>query len=252
MGGLFICGTDTGVGKTMVTGLLAKYLLEKGINAITQKWIQTGIEDIGLIDNDYHYQLPVPGKVKTKTKTSARAKEKTLDSNITKYKSYINPYRFAFPSSPHLSAKLEGKKISVRKIIESFKTLEKSFDFVVVEGTGGLLVPIDEKILIVDIVKKLVLPVIIISENKLGTINHTLLTIEALRKRNMKVLGVIFNSASKNKNKIILEDNPKIVKKISECEILGVLPYRKNVGDLYKIFKSIGHKISQKCCEDEL
>lgn len=240
MSGIFICGTDTGVGKTVVTGLLAKYLLEKGLNAVTQKWIQTGSGDKDLIDNDYHYQL-IGNAMQTTTKT--RVKEKILDSNITKYKSYIIPYRFAIPASPHLAAKLEGKKISVRKIIECFKTLEKNFDFVIVEGTGGLLVPISEKVLIIDIVKKIDLPVVIVSGNRIGTINHTLLTIEALRKRNLKVLGIIFNSTSRNENKIILEDNPKIVKKISRCEILGVLPFKKNVDKLYDEFKLIGEKI---------
>ena len=99
------------------------------------------------------------------------------------------------------------------KIKKALKKLARAHDLVIVEGTGGLLVPLDEKHLFVDIIKELDLPIILVSANKLGTINHTLLSLEALKSRKIRVLGVIFNNISRKENKLILKDNPKIVKK---------------------------------------
>jgi dethiobiotin synthetase len=123
-------------------------------------------------------------------------------------------YSFKLASSPHLAAKSEGKTINIAKIKKELKKLSKKFDFVIVEGTGGLLVPITSGKLFIDIVKELKLPVLLVSANKLGTINHTLLSIEALKAREINVLGVIFNNIDRRENRLILKDNPKIVKKL--------------------------------------
>ena len=122
-------------------------------------------------------------------------------------------YSFKLAASPHLAAKAEGKAIKVKKIKDALKKLGKKFDIVIVEGTGGLLVPLTEKKLLIDAVKELDLPVLLVSANRLGTINHTLLSLEALCARKMRVLGVVFNNISKNEKSLILKDNPEIVKK---------------------------------------
>ena len=209
MNGIFVTGTDTSVGKTVVSDLLRRYLKDKGYRVVKQKWIETGRDSV-LQHMDFHL---------------------------------TNPFIFKFPSSPHLAARLEGKRINANKIKKSFKTLSKRFDFVIVEGIGGALVPISEKRLVIDIAKELKLPVLIVVGNKLGAINHTLLTVEAIRKRKMKIRGLIFNNRFKGGNKLILKDNVKIIEKLTNVKALGVLPRAENRRQLYKAFIPIGKKI---------
>ncbi|MCK4519983.1 MAG: dethiobiotin synthase [Candidatus Omnitrophica bacterium] len=225
MRGIFVTGTDTGVGKTIVTGLLAKFLDDKGYKVITQKWVETG--SVGF-SKDVSFHLKLIGKRKQELKG---------------HLSDIFPYTFKFPSSPHLASALEKRNININKIKKSFKSLQRAFDFVVVEGVGGILVPLNKKRLVVDIVKELKLPVVVVVGNKLGAINHTLLTIEALKARKMKIAGIVFNSLSNKENSIILKDNPKIIETISGQKILGSLPYTKDVNGLHKIFPPIARKI---------
>ena len=185
---IFVAGTDTGVGKTVVMELLARRLSSRGYKVATQKWVETGV-----------------------------AKSQAVCS-------------FKLAASPHLAARREGKKVNIKKIKESLRKLSNDHDFVLVEGTGGLLVPLDEKSLFIDIVNELKLPVLLVSANRLGTINHTLLSMEALKKRKMKVLGVVFNNISRKENKLILKDNPKIVKRFRKVPV-AVLPFMKELSD---------------------
>ena len=166
MKAIFITGTDTGVGKTTVSGLLGRFISDRGYLPVAHKWIQTGKENFP-----------------------------------TDYLQWEFVYKFKFPSSPHLAASLEKKAISVNKIKNSFRSLKKKFDFVIVEGIGGALVPFNRRNLVIDIAKKLNLPVLIVANNKLGAINHTLLTIEAIKMRKMKVIGIIFNNQCRKVDK---------------------------------------------------
>jgi len=222
---VLITGTDTAVGKTVVCGLLGRYLLEKGRNPVTQKWIQTGSRGF---PSDIAVHLKLMGKKK---------------SDVEKYLPHITPYTFTLAASAHLAASCENKKISERKIKYSFRMLKKHFDFVIVEAIGGALVPFNKSKFVIDIAKDLNLPVIIVAKNKLGAINHTLLTIEAIKARQLKILGIIFNDSPKRENMVILQDNPKIIKTISGKMILGNLPWLKNQNLLYKAFLPIGDAI---------
>lgn len=191
----FITGTDTGVGKTLITGLLADYFLKQGLKVITQKWIQTGSNKKESSDINQHLKLM--------GKTWRDFKD---------YQKYMVPYTFKYPASPHLAAKLEKKNIFAEKIIRSFNYLKEHFDLVLVEGVGGALVPYNQKNLVIDIVKKLDIPVIIVIKNQLGAINHSLLTIEALKTRKLKIAGLVFNHF--DKEDLIAKDNIRIIEKI--------------------------------------
>lgn len=223
MKGIFVTGTDTGVGKSIVTGFLAKYLREKGCKVVTQKWVQTGSR----FSADINLHLKIMGVSK---------------SLIKEHLDCVCPYIFKLPASPHLAAKAEHKKIKIAKIKKSFKLLSSKFDFVIVEGIGGALVPLNEKHLVIDIAKELGLPVLVVAQNKLGAINHILMTIEVLSKRKMKILGVLFNNCQ-GQDKLILKDNPDIIRKITGQNILGVLPWNKRFSLLYKRFLPIAGKI---------
>ena len=226
MKAVFITGTDTGVGKTIVAGLLGRFLLDRGRRAITQKWIETGSDGFPE-DIARHLEL---------------MKKKKRD--INDYSPYVSPYTFKFPASPHLAARLERKTISKDKIKKSFLFLKDRFDSVIVEGIGGALVPFNGKGLVMDIAKELDIPVLLVVANKLGCINHTLLTIEAMKRRSMKVIGIIFNNnQSGGKENIISKDNPRIIKKLTGERTLGILPYSRDTHKLYKSFLPIGNKI---------
>lgn len=229
---LFITGTDTGAGKTVITGLLGRFLLEKGVNAVTQKWVQTGCtgfsEDIAV-----HLKL--------------------MNMDRSFIEGHINdvaPYIFEFPASPHLAAGLEKKHIDISRIESSFIRLKERFEFVAVEGSGGLMVPLNETTTLIDIINDLDLKVLIVAENRLGGINQTILTVESLQRRNIRVVGIIFNCSEKGENNLILEDNPRIVKKLTGVNILGVLGHDEDIDRLYETFRPIGEKIldSLKLC----
>ncbi|MDD5238125.1 MAG: dethiobiotin synthase [Candidatus Omnitrophica bacterium] len=222
---IFIAGTDTGVGKTIITGCLAKYLSEKGYRVITQKWIQTGCRSVLSSDIKLHLKLM-----------------RRDTGSIKELLHFILPYIFKTPCSPHLASRIENKKIHENKIIKSFKALSAKLDFVIVEGTGGALVPFNRNRLVIDIVKELDLAVLIVAENKLGAINHTLLTIEALTQRKIRILGLVFNNV-KEKNKYILKDNPQIIKTLTKQKVFGILPSCDSYQLLYENFIPIGKKI---------
>ncbi len=224
MKGIFVTGTDTGVGKSIVTGLLARYLREKGYKVVTQKWVQTGSS----FSADINLHLKIMGVSR---------------GLIKEYLDCVCPYIFKLPASPHLAAKAENKKINIARIKRSFKSLSSKFDFVIVEGIGGALVPVNEKRLVIDIARELGLPVLVVAQNKIGAINHILMTIEVLKQRKMKILGIVFNNCP-GQNKLILQDNPEIIRKITKQKILGVLPWDKRLDLLYKRFLPTALKIS--------
>lgn len=218
MRAIFVTGTDTGAGKTLITGLLADYLIGKGRSVVTQKWIATGSAD------------------------DIRVHSKIMGLTSTENRDLIVPYSFKFAASPHLAASLERKPINEKKIKKAFLELWRRYDFVIVEGTGGVLVPVSRKSLLIDIVEALRLPVILVVHNRLGAINHTLMSIEALQKRGIPIIGVVFNNLSKTK-KVILDDNQRIIEEISDVTVLGELPRLNNKRMLKDKFKAIGDKI---------
>ena len=220
---LFITGTNTGVGKTAVCACLARFLRDKGINVGIQKWVSTGNKHTS---KDIEYCLRLLEK-----------KENERDDPALLF-----PYTFAFPSSPHLAAALEGEKINRDRIRQSYHILSQKYDFLLVEGIGGVMVPLSRDDLLIDLVAELGLPVVIITYSGLGTINHTLLTIEALRHRNIKILGLIFNFADED-NKIIEEDNITIISHIGKIRSFGSLPKVDSMEALIEVFKPIGENI---------
>jgi dethiobiotin synthetase len=222
---IFITGTDTDVGKTLITGLLARAFCEMGRSVITQKWVQTGCRTFNDTDIAVHLSL--------------------MNREVDEIKPFLPdviPYRFKFPASPHLAARREKKRIDLRKIEQSHHALCQKFELVLAEGAGGLMVPVTPRVLFIDLVQKLRLPILLIVHNKLGCVNQALLNIEAIRRRKLNLLGLIFNNAE-NQNAEILKDNVRIVASISGETILGVVPRSKNKNMLYRTLKPIAGTI---------
>lgn len=189
----FVSGIDTDAGKTYVTGALLKYLLDNGIKAITFKLIQTGSDDNRSIDIDAHRRI-------------AGMAETDLDkAGLT------HPQVFTYPASPHLAAELDKREIDFVAIEDALNRVEKEYDVVLVEGAGGLMVPLTRELLTVDYAAEKGWPLILVTSGKLGSINHTLLSLEAAASRDMKIAGVIYNDYPEIDR--IIEDDAKIYMK---------------------------------------
>ena len=184
---IFISGIDTDIGKTYATGMIAKALMQQGINVITQKLVQTGVSinsDSGVMniadDIMSHRQLmDIPLQ--------------PCDLDFT-----TCPYRYEKPASPHLSAKLANQTLDPDVITDATKSLQADYEVVLLEGAGGLLVPITEQLLTLDYVTKQGYPVILVTSGRLGSINHTLLSLEAITSRGLDVHSVIYNHIHDN------------------------------------------------------
>lgn len=220
---LFITGTNTGIGKTVICGCLARHLNRKSINIGIQKWVSTGN---GNTSDDIDYCLSTLGR-----------KKEAIENPLL-----LHPYTFDFPASPHLAAELEGQEVDINKIVESYHKLLQKHDLLMVEGVGGVMVPLTRDRLLIDLVADLAIPVLIVTDSGLGTINHTLLTIEALTKRDIPILGMVFNFAGKE-NRTIEEDNQKTISEMGKTASFGSLPIVDSTKELIDEFEPIGKNI---------
>ncbi|MEJ2033481.1 MAG: dethiobiotin synthase [Deltaproteobacteria bacterium] len=204
---LFVTGTDTDVGKTFVCGGLLGYLRRQGIDADYQKWVSTGSEGV---PEDLAVCLKAAGKT-TEARPELRA-----------------PFRFRLPASPHLAAIEERRQIDPEMILERFRELAGRHQFLIVEGVGGVLVPLRRDLLLADFLARLQLPTLLVARSGLGTLNHTFLTLEALRTRRIPVLGVVCSDADREKNERIICDNLRTIAEMGQVRVFGRL--RRNVG----------------------
>ena len=223
--GIFITGTDTGVGKTFVAVGLINALKEKGFNVCPMKPVETGC----------------------RTKKGKLIPEDTMSlikaSGIKEAIDVINPYRFKHPLAPSVAAELERKSIKKEKIFSAYNYLSKKYDIIIIEGAGGIMAPLYKKYFFLDFISALNLPIIIISRPGLGTINHTLLTISAAKGRGVNILGVVINYAAKTKTGIAEKTNPEIIKRLGGVPVIGIVLYSKNQKVVKKNFLGIGEKI---------
>lgn len=219
--GLFITGTDTGVGKTYVSAGIARALTCRGVDAGVMKPTETGCSmRAGRL-------MP---KDALRLMKSACVKDPL---------SLVNPYRFRRPLAPAVAAELERKTIDPSKIFNAFQLLSNRHDFIIVEGAGGIMAPLSGTYTYLDLAKKLGLPVLIVARPGLGTINHTLLTIAALRGRKIRIAGIVINYALDQKSGSAEKTSPGVMEKISRVRIAGIIPYgsRRFDGLLDKIIR---------------
>ncbi|NTV05608.1 MAG: ATP-dependent dethiobiotin synthetase BioD [Chlorobiaceae bacterium] len=186
-----ISGIDTGIGKTYVTGLLAKALLRQGKKVITQKIVQTGCEGIA---EDILEHRRLMG----------------IDLQDADREGLTCPSVLRYPASPHLSARLESVQIDLCHISRSTLALQQRYDLVLLEGVGGLLVPLASDLLFADYIRDAGYGLLLVTSPRLGSINHTLLSIEACVRREIVIRGVIYN-CFQDTDKLIADDTREVI-----------------------------------------
>jgi len=220
---LFITATDTGVGKTMISGLLLGYLREQGILAGYQKWVATGVDD-GVEDLDRVLELAgLPGQP-----------AEPLD--------LVVPYRLPYGASPHLAAERAEREIEPGVIIRAYEKMRERYEVLLVEGVGGLLVPLRRDLVLADLLADLKIPTLLVARTGLGTLNHTLLTLEALRHREIPMLGVL-STDGPEEDETIAADNLKTIAELGRIKVFGRLPRRDSDRELNAAFQALGREI---------
>jgi len=218
--GVFVTGSDTGVGKTVIAGAIAAAIKAHGLDVGVMKPVASGAKEIAgkLVSEDAVYL------------------KKIIDS--TDDDDLVNPIRLKPPIAPTMAALKSGVPIDIDKIWKAYEELTRKHEFVVVEGVGGLMVPVDDTLFVADLVCKMDLPLVIVSRDYLGTINHTLLTVEYARSRNLRIKGIIINMLKSG------DDFVREIEKYSSVPILGTIPFKENVcveecayGDIVENFR---------------
>ena len=189
----FVSGIDTDIGKTVATGMLAKQLLQQGKSVITQKPVQTGCQNIA-------DDIAVHRKIMGIPMQEADKQRLTM------------PEIFSYPASPHLAARLDGRTLDLNKIRTATQQLAAQYEIVLVEGAGGLMVPLTENLLTIDYIQQQAYPVILVTSGRLGSINHTLLSFSALKQYGIQLHSLIFNHIHDSKDETVAGDTLEYLK----------------------------------------
>lgn len=205
-GGIFITGTDTGVGKTIVTAVLARLMRDKGLKVGVMKPVTSGC-------------AVVNGKLVSE------------DGELLKWAAGVwappddsCPYLLREPLAPSVAAAIDGVNISFDTISQSFLRLAANNDIVLVEGAGGLMVPLSEQRLVSDLISHLDLPAIIVARPNLGTVNHTLMTCSCAKQMGIEVKGVIICNYPENPGPAEVYA-ARMIEEFSGTPVLGVFPH---------------------------
>jgi dethiobiotin synthetase len=215
--GIFITGTDTGVGKTLVTAALALHLKKRGLSVGVMKPIETGVLPARDAQSD-------AGRLR-----SIIESEEPLGA--------IRPYSFEQPVAPLAAAQAEGQAINPDTITRVYRLLSSRYDCMVVEGIGGVRVPITPKISVTELIQSLRLPVVVVGRSGLGGINHALLTIEALRRKNIPIVALVLNQTQSARSAVARRQERttlEILRKQAGVPVLGPLSYEPGLPDRFR------------------
>jgi dethiobiotin synthetase len=183
--GIFITGTDTGVGKTMVTAALAAFLRVEGYDVGVMKPVHTGCRD------PYSHRASAQASDRPPPDTAVLMRAARVRDPVE----LVTPYRLRRPLSPLAAARAEARSIDLRRLRMAYRALVRRHQIVLVEGVGGLLVPLTATSMVADLIGAWELPVILVARAGLGTLNHTLLSIESAKRRGLTIGGIILNHA---------------------------------------------------------
>lgn len=200
--GLFVTGTDTGVGKTLVSAALALFLRQRGLDVGVMKPVETGVDNPDALGSD--------GSLLQWAAASLDEPE------------LISPYRLRAPLAPSLAAELENVRIDCGLLAEAANTLASRHDYLIIEGAGGLMVPLAGGVLLADLAKTINFPLLTVCRPSLGTINHTLLTIFAARTMEIPLAGFLINNMPPSPG-AAEESAPHTLASLASADLLGVL-----------------------------
>jgi dethiobiotin synthetase len=204
--GLFITGTDTGVGKTLVAGGIAAVLRQQGLKVGVFKPIASGCRDEGMLISDDTEFL-------------------ALCADAEYSLSIISPVTYKTPAAPITCVQIEGRDIDYEEIVTAYNYLCDNTDVVLVEGIGGALVPIDDEHTVLDLAVEFDLPTVIVARPNLGTINHSLLTIAAVRNAGLPVAGLVISGYNAFEADIAEETSADVICEFSNTNLLSIVPY---------------------------
>jgi len=211
--GFFITGTDTGVGKTVTTACLLSLYRKHRLNVGVMKPVETGVdpECSSSANSDARFLMEI--------------------AQCSDPLSQVCPVRLKTPASPFQAAEIENRPIEIDRILNSFHQLADKHDHLLVEGVGGLLVPIKSDYLVCDLIRDLGLPLLVISRNALGTLNHTLLTLRAAQQAGIPIRGVILNRTEAGEKNAIEQGHAEIITKLSGVPVLGEIPFLGQISE---------------------
>jgi dethiobiotin synthetase len=204
--GLFITGTDTGVGKTLVTGGIAAVLRQQGLKVGVFKPIASGCRDDGILISDDTEFL-------------------AMCANADYSLSVITPVTYKTPAAPITCVEVERRPIDYEEIAAAYTYLCENTDVVLVEGIGGAMVPIDEEHTVLDLAVEFNLPTVVVARPDLGTINHSLLTIEAVRNAGLPVAGLVVSGYNAFDADTAEETSPEVICGFSHTNLLSIVPF---------------------------
>jgi len=209
--GLFITGTDTGVGKTVVTAAILAYFQHQGKKAGVMKPIETGVD--------------------SQCSSSANSDALFLMEcgSIEDSLAEVCPIRLKPAASPYQAAFIENRTLEPETILSAYRAFSKKYDWMLVEGIGGVRVPITRDYGVVDLMRDLGLPTVVVARTQLGTLNHTLMTLDTLQQNGIPVRGVVFNQAGPEAPNAIEQVQPRLIGELSGAKVLGEFPYIDNL-----------------------
>jgi dethiobiotin synthetase len=221
MRGLFVTGTDTGVGKTEIACALVAAARAAGIDAVGMKPAQSG---------------HAPGE-------PSDAERLRAASGGVEPLEALCPYTLAAPLAPGVAARLEGRALSLERIVSQARALAARHAAVLVEGAGGLLVPLTERETFADLAVALALPVVVVARAGLGTVNHTALTVEALRRRGLRLAAIVLNRTAPTDDPSVPHNAAEIAR-VTGSQPIGPLPFARDIAGREAILRSmLGAKI---------
>lgn len=200
---IFVTGTDTDIGKTVVTAGLAAVMQSLGYKAGVYKPFQSGAEEKNgfLVSPDLAFVKKLDFYVET-----------------------LSTYLLKPPTAPYIAAEIDGVQMSLSTVCREYQTLKQNCETVLVEGAGGIMVPVTKDTVMGDVAKMLDIPVLIVAGPDLGTINHTLLTINQAKVMGLDIAGVIINRYPQGTNDIAIKTAPRLIEEYSDVNILGIIP----------------------------
>ena len=201
--GIFITGTGTEIGKTLIAGGLAASLKHSGTHVGVMKPISSG--------------------------DTADAQFLKHAAQVDDALASINPISLRHPLAPSVAARIENREIDLSCIETAFTALQQKYDFVVVEGVGGIAVPLRDDLLVAHLIHQLRLPVLIVAQAGLGTLNHTLLTVAFAQQFGLQIVGIVLNTHTPAAAGLAEATNPVEIEKLTDIPVIGVVPYEKRL-----------------------